>query len=364
MSPVRAFAAPVRYLQGPGALDTLGEAALPYGPHILVITDPVVHSMLGRRVEAAVTKVGLKPTFGLLQGEITYAAIDDLVVSHAQDGVGAVIGVGGGKALDAAKSVALKLGLPAITVPTIASNDSPASGAMAIYDNAHTLIAVDRLPRHPEAVIVDTEIIARAPVAFLRSGIGDAISKKFEAEGCSSGGGLTPIGTRPLLSAQAIADACYGTIRAHALGALRACKDDEVTDDLEAVVEAVVLMSALGFENGGLSLAHSMTRGLMAARGASAAMHGLHVGWGLLVQLVVLGRSPAELAELMGFYREIGLPICLADLGLIDPTPDELLDIVARSLDAPHTVNLPVAVTAASLSTAIAVVERQAASWA
>jgi glycerol dehydrogenase len=192
----------------------------------------------------------------------------------------------------------------------------------------------------------------------LRSGIGDAISKKFEAEGCWSGTGLTPVGTRPLLSGQAIADACYTTIRAHAAEALRACSEDEVTDDLEAVVEAVVLMSALGFENGGLSLAHAMTRGLMAARDASTAMHGLHVGWGLLVQLVVLGRSSAEISELIGFYREIGLPVSLAELGLVDPTPEELQDIVARSLSAPHTVNLPFAVDAAMLSSAIAVVER------
>jgi glycerol dehydrogenase len=360
MRSVRVFAAPVRYVQGPGALDLLGEVAQPYGPVLLVITDEVVLSLLGRRIETALTDAGLTPVFGLLQGEITYAAVQKLVATHAEDGAAVVIGVGGGKALDAAKSVALKLELPVIPVPTIASNDSPASGAMAIYDDMHTLVAVDRLPRHPEAVLVDTELIARAPVAFLRSGIGDAISKKFEAEGCWSGGGLTPVGTRPLLSGLAIADASYRTIRAQAVGAIRACEEDQVTDDLEAVVEAVVLMSALGFENGGLSLAHAMTRGLMNARGASAAMHGLHVGWGLLVQFVVLGRSKADLAELMGFYREIGLPVSLAELGLMDPTSEELQDIVCRSLDAPHTANLPVAVDGASLRSAITVVEQTA----
>jgi glycerol dehydrogenase len=360
MSAMRVFAAPLRYVQGPGALNALAEVAEPYGPRLLVITDPVVHAMLGRRIETALTGAGLTPVFGLLRGEITYAAIDELVLDLGTHGAGGVIGIGGGKALDAAKSVALKLELPVITVPTIASNDSPASGAMAIYDDTHTLIAVDRLPQHPAAVIVDTELIAQAPVAFLRSGIGDAISKKFEAEGCWSGAGLTPVGTRPLLSGQAIADACYATIRAHAVGALRACSEDEVTDDLEAVVEAVVLMSALGFENGGLSLAHAMTRGLMAARGASMAMHGLHVGWGLLVQLVILGRSSAEVSELKGFYREIGLPVSLGELGLVEPTPEELQDIVARSLGAPHIVNLPIAVDAALLTRAIAVVEQVA----
>lgn len=358
MSVIRTFVAPTRYLQGPGALDALGEAAAPYGPVALVITDPVVHSMLGRRVEATLAMAGMVPVFGMLAGEITHAAADDLAAVHAEAGAGVVIGVGGGKALDAGKSVALRLELPVITVPTIASNDSPASGAMAMYDDAHTLVSVDRLPRHPEAVVVDTELIARAPVAFLRSGIGDAVSKKFEAEACLVGGGQNLVGTRPLLSAGAIADACYSTIRAHAVGAIHACENDEVTDDLEAVVEAVVLMSALSFENGGLSLAHAMTRGLMPARGASTAMHGAHVAWGLLVQLVVLSRPLAEIDELMAFYREVGLPVSLADLDLPDPSPEELADIVVRSLGAPHIVNLPVTVDAASLTAAIAVVEQ------
>jgi glycerol dehydrogenase len=357
---LRVFAGPGRYLQGPGALAELGEIAASYGPSPLIITDAPVLAMLGPRLEATLAMAGLNPVFDLLAGEITYAAVDALAATHADSGAGIVVGVGGGKALDAAKSVALRLGLPVITVPTIASNDSPASGAMAMYDDTHTLVGVDRLPRHPEAVIVDTELIAQAPAAFLLSGIGDAISKKFEAEGCLAGTGLTPLGTRPLLSGTALADACYYTIRRHAVAAVRACENNEVTDDLEALVEAVVLMSGLGFENGGLSLAHAMTRGLMRARGASGAMHGSHVGWGLLVQLVVLGRPTAEILELIAFYREVGLPASLVELGLADPTPDEIEDIVVRSLAAPHVVNLPVTVDVTSLTAAMATVERAA----
>ena len=59
-----------------------------------------------------------------------------------------------------------------------------------------------------------------------------------------------------------------------------------MTEDLEALVEAVVLLSGMGFENGGLSLAHSLTRGLMRARGARDALHGQHVAWATLVQRV------------------------------------------------------------------------------
>lgn len=357
---LRVFAAPTHYRQGPGALDTLGDIIAPYGATPLIVTDPPVHSMLAARLEASFSAAGLRPTYGLLTGEITYAALDRLIAAHAADDVSIVVGIGGGKALDAAKGVALRLALPVVTVPTIASNDSPASGAIAMYDDTHSLISVDRLPQHPVAVVVDTELIACAPAAFLRSGIGDAISKRFEARGCWAGTGLTPLGTRPLLTAGYIADACYDTIRAHGVAAMRACVDQKVTDDLEAVVEAVVLMSGLGFENGGLSLAHAMTRGLMRARGVASTMHGLQVAWGLLVQLATVGEPASVITDLMSFYRDLGLPVSLAELGLTAATPAEIDGIVSLSLAAPHVLNLPGTVDAATVAAAMATVERLA----
>ena len=101
------------------------------------------------------------------------------------------------------------------------------------------------------------------------------------------GTGKTPFGTRPLHTAIVIADACYQTLRKHAADALEAVERREVeaTTRSKSVVEAAILMSGLGFENGGLSVAHSLTRGLVKARGAKEAVHGDQVAYGLLVQL-------------------------------------------------------------------------------
>jgi glycerol dehydrogenase len=357
VSPARVFAGPGRYVQGPGVLDRLGELVAPLGPRPFVVTDPVVGSLLGPRLEQSLAAAGLTPVFGTLDGEITYAAVDALMGVIGAEAFDVVIGVGGGKALDAAKAVALRTGRPVVTVPSIASNDSPASGAVAMYDDAHVMISVDRLPVHPALVLVDTELIARAPADFLRAGIGDAISKKFEAEGCWAGTGVIPVGGRPLRTGLAIADACYRTIRAHGVAALAACAQDQVTDDLEAVVEAVILMSGLGFENGGLSLAHALTRGLVRARGAATAAHGRHVAWGLLVQLAAEARPDAELLDVAGFLRALDLPVDLAGLGMPDPTAAEIDTIGALTMTAPHVLNLGVPVDATLVAAAITRVE-------
>jgi len=352
----RVFAGPRRYVQGAGLLDRLGELLAPYGPVPVVVADAMVMRLFGDRLRRALGLAGLRPQLRVLDGELTYDRVGALVGSLGGRDPAVAVGIGGGKSLDAGKAVALALRLPVVTVPTAASNDSPASAAIAMYDESHRLVAVDRLPQHPDLVVVDTAVIAAAPVALLRSGIGDAVAKKFEAEGCRDGTGGTPVGGRPLLTGLAIADACYRTLRAHAVAALAAAGRGEVSADLEAVIEATVLMSGLGFENGGLSLAHSLTRGLMDARGAGTAPHGCQVAWGTLVQLAAEGRP--ELAEVAGFLRDTGLPVTLAELGLPDPTGAELAGIARLALAAPHIRNLPVPVDAAAVTAAIGRVER------
>jgi glycerol dehydrogenase len=358
MSALRKFAAPLGYLQGPGALALLGAVVAPYGKRPVVVIDPLVRELLGHRVAAALAREGLTPQVRELIGEITVAAVDDIAASVGPDGAGVVVGVGGGKALDAAKAVSLRLGVPVVTVPSVASNDSPTSGAIAMYDEHHRLVAVDRLPANPHAVVVDTEIVAAAPVAFLRSGLGDAVAKRFEAAGCRAGTGMTPLGTRPLLIGSVVADACYSVLREHGTAGLAACERNEVNESLEALVEAVVLLSGLGFENGGLSLAHSLTRGLMQARGASSAMHGQQVAWATLIQLTVEHAPEHEVAELRGFLREVGLATTLTGLGMDRPSSADIHDIARITMTAPHLANLAVPVSDDLIVEAIVAVER------
>lgn len=370
---VRVYGGPPRYVQGPGALDLLPEVTAELlaarGGVPLLVVDPYVHTLLGTRLRALLPDAVIRT----LDGEVTAAHADSLavdarrlgheggvaagvVVAVGPESAGVVVGIGGGKSLDLAKAVALRLNVPVVTVPTAASNDSPASAAIAMYDDQHVMVGVDRLPRNPATVLVDTELIASAPVALLRAGIGDAISKAFEAQACLAGTGLNPHGTRPLLIGVGIANACYDAIRRFGAAGLAAASRSEVTEDFEHLVEAIILMGGLGFENGGLSLAHSLTRGLMPARGASAAPHGYHVAWGLLVQLTVEGRAD-ERKDVAEFYESVGLPSTLTALGLTDPTDAEIGEIVRLTMRAPHLANLLRPVGQHDLRAAILAVE-------
>jgi glycerol-1-phosphate dehydrogenase [NAD(P)+] len=86
----------------------------------------------------------------------------------------AVIGLGGGKALDVAKYLASLADLPGITVPTSLSNDGFCSPQASL-----TLKGRRRPFRTglPHAVIVDLDVCRRAPRPLWHSGIGDLTAK-------------------------------------------------------------------------------------------------------------------------------------------------------------------------------------------
>src|SRR5690606_19082392 len=137
----------------------------------------------------------------------------------------------------------------------------------------------------------------------LRAGIGDAMSKKFEAEACAAAGATTLLGTPASLTGLMAAEACYRGIRQPAAPATRAPHEKRVDDHLEALIEATVLPSTLSFENGGLSLAHALARGFSYLERAKGTLHGDHVAYGLLVQLVMERRDIAFIQDICEFYR-------------------------------------------------------------
>lgn len=355
------FGSPGRYVQGAGAIEILGEHAARLGSNALLVADRMVMGMVGERLARLCEQAGVETRSVSFDEALTPGLVARLAAEAGQPGPDLVIAAGGGRSIDAGKALADHFGVPVITVPTVASNDAPTSKNYVLYDEAHRLLAVRHLPYSPSSVIADTALIAQAPASMLLAGIGDAVSKLFEAEQCARAPtGQNMFGTRPLLSAVALARACYAVLVADAEDALAAAGTGTPTPPFERVVEATILMSGLGFESGGLSIAHALTRGLSALRGVSHAPHGLQVAFGLLVQLELERRADAARTEAEALYRRIGLPLCLADLGLPDATQDELRHAAELSLAAPHMRNFMRELDAGDLVAAIRAVNARA----
>jgi glycerol dehydrogenase len=204
-------------------------------------------------------------------------------------------------------------------------------------------------------------LISRAPARFLLSGIGDALAKKFEAEASVRDRGTSAHRAPQLRTGLYIADGCYRTIREHGVEGLAVAGSGVPNEAFEAVVEANILMAGLGFENGGLGLAHGLTRGLVRVPEVERAPHGFHVAYGLLVLLAVERRDDAFVDDLERFYRTLGLPTCLRDLGLQAMTRTVLESIASHTTSAPEGAYLVVSADAAQIIAGLERVEQRAA---
>jgi len=111
--------------------------------------------------------------------EVREASIEEAVrlLGAVPPSCRALIGVGGGKALDVAKFTASLAGLPYFAVPTSLSSDGFCSPQASL-----TLEGKRRsLPTGlPYAVVVDLAVCQRAPLMLWHSGVGD-LSSKFTA---------------------------------------------------------------------------------------------------------------------------------------------------------------------------------------
>lgn len=324
---------PGRYVQGYDAIQSLGKEAKRFGNKALLLLDPYVADELFPTFEASL-KSELEYHAERFTGESSDEEIDRLSGVVRQAGGEVVIGVGGGKTLDTAKAVAYTTRVPVIIVPTIASTDAPTSALSVIYTPTGEFKRYLVLPKNPDVVLVDTKVIAAAPVRFFVSGMGDALATWFEAESARQKHAPNMTGNRGTMTAYALARLCFDTLMNDGLAAKTACEAHAVVPAFERVVEANTLLSGLGFESGGLAASHAIHNGFTVLEETHPYFHGEKVAFGTLTSLFLTGKPSELIDQVYNFCEDVGLPTTLAEIGL-EKVTDEQLEAVARAATAP-----------------------------
>lgn len=347
--------APSYYVQGEGELDKLGRYVKKIGTNFLVLGSPNNKKRIGDRIAAALEGAEKKMVYCEFGGECSKQAIADAIEVAQANGCDAIIGIGGGKALDTAKAVGINMGgLPTVIIPTIASNDAPCSSVAVIYNDAGVVIKALMMSHNPDLVLVDTGLIAKAPKHYLVSGMGDALSTYFEARACYRSGAKTMSRGKCSRTALALSKLCYETLLSDSLDALKAVEEQTVTPALENVVEASVYLSGVGFEAGGLAAAHAINDGIAHVPQAHNASHGEKVAFGLLAQLILEKAPKEEWDTVLNYIKSVGLPSCLADLGITDVKEEEIRKVAeAATVPTQFTKNVRADITADEVYEAI-----------
>jgi len=320
--------APRKYVQGPNVLQEAGTYISKLGKKPLLLWDPRVKGLVGERVLSSLKAAGLEAVDVEFHGDSTKAEAARVAQIARERGADIAIGIGGGKTLDTAKAAAAAAGIKMVTVPTIASNDSPTSSFTVWYDEQGNCTGFESWGVNPDLVLVDSQVIANAPVRAFVAGMGDALATWLEAEACHKVRGATLSGGTATMAAMAIARLCYDTLMQHGVEAKRAVEQHLVTPAVEKCIEANVLLSGLGFESGGVATAHMIANCLPSFPECHGLMHGEEVGFGIISQLCLdEDVNTNEMYAIVDFEIAIGLPVTFADLRLQGITRERLRKI-------------------------------------
>lgn len=337
----KAFICPTKYVQGENEILNLGYFVKTFGESALLIAHPDDVVRVKEKLDATKEKFGITFVESNFHGECSRQEVARLQEVAKEQQCACVVGLGGGKAIDTAKCVAE--GEALIIVPTIAATDAPTSHSAVLYTPEGAFDDYAYFKQSPSVVMIDTTVIAKAPTRFLISGMGDAMSTYFEARATAASysnvnAGL-PCGVREGVcgpakgtnTALALAKLCYETLLADGVKAKQACDCNLVTQALENIIEANILLSGLGFESAGLGGAHAIHDGLTILEGTHKYFHGEKVAFGTICQLVLENSPKEELETVLDFLVTVGLPVCLEDIGVDSITEEELMAVAEKS---------------------------------
>ncbi len=365
----KAFISPSKYVQGEDELLNLGYFVKSFGSSALLIAHPDDVSRVKDKLEATAEKFAVTFIGSDFNGECSRQEVARLQEIAKEKGCSCIIGLGGGKAIDAAKCVAE--GEALIICPTIAATDAPTSHSAVLYTPEGAFDDYAYFKQSPSVVLVDTTVIANAPTRFLVSGMGDALSTYFEARATAKSfsrvNASLPMGSREGFTAPAVgthaalalATLCYEMLLKDGAKAKTACDCNMVTQALENIIETNILLSGLGFESAGLGGAHAIHDGLTILEGTHSFYHGEKVAFGTIAQLVLENAPTEELHQVLDFCLEVGLPVCLADIGVEHITIEELLQVAEKACIPEESIHaMPFPVTVKQVAAALATADR------
>lgn len=301
----RTVTTPIAIEVRPGAVDGLGallaDGRISTGGRVAVAVGPGQGDDIAASITRAAPSSSVVPiASGSLDGALE-------LITHLRAGwYDAVVGIGGGKTLDAAKYAASMTGLPFVAVATNLSNDGLASPVASLESHGRKASYGVHIPI---AVFVDIDYVRDAPGRQTRSGIGDVVSNLSAIADWQLAGRVTGEPVDGLAVALA-STATNALIR----------RDDGIIDDtfLATLAESLILsgiaMTVAGTSRPCSGACHEISHALDASH-HSPGLHGEQVALGALFASWLRGDD--EVVQLIdGCLRHHELPRVPEDLGL------------------------------------------------
>ena len=266
-----------------------------------------------------------------------------------------VIAAGGGKVLDSGKLLADRLEVPCVTVPLSAATCAGWTALSNLYSPDGAFECDQGLKRCPDLLVFDHDLLLKAPERTLASGIADALAKWYEAS-VSSGSSQDGVIQQAVQMARVLRD----QLLIDSISAMQEPGGEAWKRVVDACGLTAGVIGGLGGARCRTVAAHAVHNGLTQLEACHSVLHGEKVGFGILVQLRLeerLGgnRLAAQAhRQLLPLLRELGLPVCLEDLGLGHASLNQLQQVCQFACrDGSDLHHLPFEVTPGALMEAL-----------
>lgn len=342
MKKARSITSPMKFYINKGLFKNLPEYTDSVGRVPYIIADPFI-------LEDTKNIVGPSYDQSLIEefgGENSQSEIDKHVNRFKESKAEFIIGIGGGKTLDNAKAIGDVVSVPVVIIPTLASTDAPATSLSVQYKEDGSFEKYLFLPRSPEIVIMDLDIIANSPASTFAAGMADGLATWIEGRTSFKTDGDNLTNYRASYSGYGIAEFCYNTIIHYGVQALEAVKNNLVSNALGRVVEATTWMSGVGAEAVGLTASHAIHNG-MTSLPYLKAQHGEIVAFANICTMILEGFPDEEIIEMAKFHQKIELPLTLEDMGVDEFNEEDWRKVAELAVSDEDTMsNMAIEVTA------------------
>lgn len=221
----------------------------------------------------------------------------------------ALVGLGGGKIIDVAKYAAARVGLPVVAVATNLAHDGICSPVSTLDNDAGR--GSYGVPG-PIGIVVDLDVIAKAPKRFVAAGIGDAVSNISACADWELSHAVTGEPVDGL--AVAMARSAGENLLRHPGGL---DDPDLLTTLAEALVLSGIAMNIAGSTRPSSGACHEISHALDVLHPKRSAQHGEQVGLGAAFACYLRGERDLSglVAERLRFH---GLPVTADQIGFTE----------------------------------------------
>ncbi|HLD57494.1 MAG TPA: iron-containing alcohol dehydrogenase [archaeon] len=302
---------PRRVLVEKGAASKIADVVKGLGPKFVVVVDQITKEIAG---DAINQKVGGKL---FVINNSTMEEVKRLETETAD----CIISVGGGKVIDVGKLAAHNKKIPFISVPTALSHDGVVSTNASITTNG-------KFGSHkastPYGLVVDLDIVKKAPYRLTAAGAADIISNYTALEDWKlSGEYMEYPGRLALLAADLVSNNADGIKRL----------EDRALENLSwAIIFSASSMTLAGCSSPASGAEHMFSHALDGL--GSKCLHGEQVGLGAIIFAYLQGNDWSKIKDTL---KKIGAPITAKEMGLSQDIIIEAL-LKAKDVRDRHTI--------------------------